>query len=300
MNTDRVKNILIVLLSIIILGLAYMIFVEENRHTLSAAQEDAIVALLARDDIQFSAEMVTNMRPMRQMQLEHYEYDIPDLVARFFGEAATDGSLRVEYVFDGVIFETDCRAMSFSTMNNTIVFEIPDGITNDDFDAASGAVAARALAEWYVQELLAPPSNMTFFRQEFNHNWDYVFGFFSTYRGHILYNDHIRVTVADRGITHILYSRVYNPVLTGDALAVVSPDEALLSLLNHLRHVMQIEGRIVVGDMYTAYFLAGQHGQHVAVPVYVFTIALGANLELRFNHIFCAHTNRHIWHEIIR
>jgi len=300
MNTERVKNILIVFLSIITLGLAYMIFIEENRHTLSAAQESAIVAILERNDIQFSAEMVTSTRPMRQMQLEWYDYNISDLVTRFFGEATADGNLRIEYVFDGVIFETDCRAMSFSTMNNTIVFEIPDGVTNDDFDAASGAVAARALAEWYVRELLTPPDSMIFFRQEFNHNWDYVFSFFSTYRGNILYNDHIRVTVADRGITHILYSRVYNPMLTGDALAVISPDEALLALLNHLRHVMQIEGRIVIGDMYIAYFLTHQQGQTIAVPAYVFTIALGANLELRFNHIICAHSNRHIWHEIIR
>jgi len=300
MNTERVKNILIVLLSIIILGLAYMIFVEENRHTLSAAQEDAIVALLERNDIQFSAEMVTNMRPMRQMELARFEYDIPDLLTRFFGDHAHDGSLHVEYVFDGVIFETDYREMSFSPSTNTIVFEIPGGVSNDDFAAASGAAAARALAEWYINELLDLPDGLIFFRQEFSHRWDYVFSFFSTYRGHILYNDHIRVTVADRGITHILYSRVYNPVFIGEALGVFPPDEALMALLNHLRHVSQIEGRIVIGDMYIAYFLTEQQGQSIAVPAYVFTIALGENLELRFNHIICAHTNRHIWHEIIR
>jgi len=298
MNTERVKNILIAALSVVALTLGFMIFVQEGRYTLSGAQEAAIISLLERNDIHIStAQMVTDSRPMRQLALERYDYDIDGLAARFFG--AEISNVRIEELGLGLVaFETDYKAMAYSFQDNWIIFEIPGGISNDAFVAASGAAAARVLAEWYIEELLDMPPGMEFFRQIINYRGEYVISFFSSYRGHLLYNDHIRVTVTDRGIIHILYSRVQDNGFIGETQSIFSADEALLALLNHLRHNLQIEGRIGISNMYMAYFLVQEGGRSVGVPAYVFTIFLGENLT--FNYVFNALTNTYIWHEILR
>ena len=299
MNTERVKNISIALLCIVTLFLGVMIFVEESQYSISAAQEASIISLLERGDIHFSAPYMANHRPARMLALEQYEYDLESLAARFFGE---DAPFLVEIEGSDKTFslglDLEDKLMFYSHRNNWVLFTISEGLTNEAFASTGGAAAARQLAEWYIEEIIGMPPGMEFFRQVFNHNGDYIISFFSSYRGHILYNDHIRVTVADRGVTSIFYSRVLNHGFIGESRSVFSGDEALLALLNHLRHVQQIEDRIGIGNMYLAYFLTDEGGVNVGVPSYVFTISL-VN-ELRFNYIFNAHTNQHIWHEILR
>jgi len=292
MNTERVKNILIVLLSLTAATLVALIILEENRFRLSGAQESAIIDLLARNDIHFSAAMIGSARPMHQLRLSPYNHDgnIDALKARFFG-----GSIDYvrRYVEDNVdIYATDSKEMLFFRQENVIVFEIPDGLTSEAFEGNFGASAAQALAEHYINQIMGMPPCMELFDISFNRDHAYVISFFSTYRGHILHNDHIRVTVTSRGITHIFYSRIVNDSFIGEERSIFSGDEALLALLNHLRHNLQIEGRIGIGGMYMAYFMTNNG---IGVPVYVFTITLGN--DLRFNHIFNAQTNEHIWWE---
>ena len=295
MNTERVKNILIVLFSLIALSLAIFVFVDEGRYNLAAAQEAAIISLLEHNDVHLGdrMEMPRSFRPMRGLDLRRYDYDREGMVARFF-----DTEPQVEIEGDNMFFFTDDREMVYSYHHNWIIFDIPGGITNEAFSAAPGAAAARQLAEEYIEALIGMPPGMEHFFTRLNHDNDYVIGFFSTYRGHVLYNDHIRITVTNVGITYILYSRVINSGLTGEGRVVFSADEALLALLNHLQHI-QIEGRIVLEEMRLDYYLVNDDGRWTGVPAYVFT-AWHAPSELVFNFIFNAYTNEYIWHEVIR
>ena len=295
MNTERVKNILIVLFSAIALGLALLVFLDEGRYSLVGAQETAIINLLEQNDVFLSErmEMPRSFRPMRPLDLQRYDFDREGIVARFF-----DTTPQVEIDGGNMIFFTDDREMVYSYHHNWIIFDIPSGITNEAFSAAPGGAAAQQLAVEYIEALLGMPPNMEHFFTRLNHNNDYVIGFFSTYRGHVLYNDHIRVTVTSAGITYILYSRVENNGLVGEARPIFSADEALLALLNHVRN-MQIEGRILLEAMRMDYYLVEENGVAIGVPTYVFT-AQHVPTELVYNFIFNAYTNKYIWHEIIR
>ena len=301
LNTERVKNILIVLLSAITLSLVFLIVQEEGRYSLSAGQQAAITRLLERNDIHLDG-MVTSSRPMRELRLERYEYDLDALALRFFGaDAYLPNGLSFEMIeIDGhyeMIFEAYGRAMAYSSENNWVVFEIDEGVTDENFATSPGGAAAEQLAVWYISELMGMPPGMELFDNVLNHEGHYVISFFSSYRGHVLYNDHIRVTVTERGVTQVLYSRVINHGFAGDARGIASGDEALLALLNHLRHASQIEGRVLLTDMFLAYFLVEEGGSFVGMPSYVFTVYIDG---LRFNHVFNAHTSAHVWHEIIR
>jgi len=300
MNTERVKNILIVLFSLVALMLAAFVFVDEGRYNLSDAQEAAIVSLLAHNDVFLDERMdiLRNFRPMRPLDLQIYNYSISDMAARFFGDSAP----QIEIEGANMYFFSDDREMMYSYLHNWVIFEIPGGISNEAFlESSGGAAAAERLAKEYIEELLGMPPGMehtstSLSRQRQN---QYVISFFSDYRGHRLHNDHIRVTVADTGITYILYSRVQNNGFFGESRGIFSADEALLALLNHLRHIQIEEGPVIITEMRLAYYIAGDEGAREGVPAYVFT-AMHEPSELMFNFVFNAFTNEYVWHEIIR
>ena len=297
MNTNLVKNILLVLFGIITIALGALILIQENRYNLSAAQETAVVNLLEQNNIYLHGEIIRNFRPMRPMAMERYGYDRDGLAARFFYGSEQPVNVYIEG--NNMVFYTDDREMSYSYLDNIIVFEIPDGITNAAFAASPGGATAEQLAIEYIEALMGMPPDMELFSNTLDHFGNYIISFFTSYRGHILYNDHIRVRVTDRGITSIFYSRIHerNRGFVGEPHSIFSADEAMFALLNHLRQ-KGVEGHVIINEMKLAYFLYEDGGQSIGIPVYVFTIDLGRGL--RFNYIFNAYTNEDIRHEIIR
>jgi len=296
MNTNRVKNILISLLTITALALGGLILAEGGRYTLSAAQENAVIDLLARNNIELHADILRDFRPMRALALERYDHneDIENFVSRFFGDhdpnPAIEGNSLFFYTEDwGLV-------MAYLHEENILFFEIADGFTNDAFAASPGGGTAEQLAIEFITHIFGAPDDLELHSIVFGSDGEYIITFFSSYHGNILYNNRIRVRVDTVGITNVLYSRVANHSHTGDARAIFSADEALMALMNHLRQtqVTGRDGRILLTQMYMAYFLQDNRG----VPSYVFTIYLGNNL--RFNYIFNAFTNEFLTYEIIR
>ena len=295
MDTDRVKNILIVLFSLVAIWLGSLILVNESRYNLSAAQETAVLNLLERNDIHFDGQIIRNFSPKRFLALTNYSYDREDLAMRFF--AGEDFGVSIDLTnYNYMMYYTDNSYMIYFGQENTIFFETSEGITNKAFEKAPGANTAEQLAREFVEEIMDMPQGA----QSFTHisfNGDWVISFFGTYRGYILYNDHIRVRVTDEGITSALFSRVINDGFMGEAVSIFSGDEALLALMHHLRGT-GVQGRIMISYMGLTYFLAEESGQSIGVPAYVFTIVLESGLQ--FNYLFNAHTGRFITYEIIR
>jgi len=300
MDTERIKNILIALLSVATLVLSGLIFMTESRYTLSAAQEAAIISILQRDDIHFHGEVVRDFRPMRKMEMHRYDYDLDGLASRFFGDKVFVVDADFE---DHVVYRTmdGNKVMAYSAWTNIVSFEIFDGITNEIFSAAPGARAAELLATEYIESIMGMPNDMLLHSTILNRQGHWVVNFFSSYRGHMLHNDHIRVHVTENGIIFITYSRVcaYHRGLIGEARSIFSGDEALMALMNYMRHGTGygagVQGRIMINDMRLSYFLTEEGGQSVGIPVYVFSVYVEGGL--RFNYIFNAFTNAFVWFE---
>jgi len=290
MNTERAKNVLIALLSVIAVSLAALIFVIEGRYSLTAGQEAAIIGILERDDIHLNADVVRDFQPARQMGMRRYDYDLDGLAVRFFG----DEDFTREFVDPVDIFTHADRIdegmeMRYSAWSNVVMFLMPQGISNEAFATMLNDRAAELLATQYIESLIGMPQNMQHYSTTISYQGYWVVDFFTMYRGFVLQNDHIRARVSEDGIFRIEYSRVNYDGLIGDARNIFPPNEALMGLMNYMRNDRMAEGPITVSDMRLSYFLTEEGGQSVGVPAYVFSVYMGGNM--RFNLIFNAYTN---------
>jgi len=291
MSTERVKNLLIVLLSVLAMTLGALIFVTEGRYNLTAGQEAAIIAILERDDIHLrgDVELLRDFRPIRQMEMRRYNYDLDGLAARFFGD---EDFVREEagpvYIFTHGESRDEGMFMRYSSWTNIVDFFIPQGISNEAFETMLNDRAAELLATQYVESLIGMPPNMQHYSTVISYQGYWVIDFFTVYRGFVLQNDHIRVWVSENGIFGIEYSRVEYDGFVGEARNIFPPNEALMRLMNHMRSV-GTEGTIMINDMRLSYFLTEEGGRSVGMPAYVFAVYMGGNM--RFNLIFNAYTN---------
>ena len=290
MNTERAKNVLIVLLSAIAVSLGALIFVTEGRYSLTAGQEAAIIGILERDDIYLHSDIVRDFQPARQIGMRRYNYDLDGLAARFFGD---EGFVRewVEpvYLFAHPELLYEGMEMHYSSWFNTVTFFTPQGISNEAFATMLNDRAAELLATQYIDSLIGMPPNMQHYSTTISYQGYWVVDFFTIHRGFVLQNDHIRARVSENGIFRIEYSRVNYDGFLGDARNIFPPNEALMALMNYLRNDRMTEGAITINDMRLSYFLAEEGGRSVGVPAYVFSVYLGGNM--RFSLIFNAYTN---------
>jgi len=275
---------------VIAIFLASLVFATEERHVLSASQEAAIIAILERDDVHFTGEMMRDFRPVRQLEMRRYDYDLEGLVTRFFGYKEFNESDN----FPDIIFSAQdgSKIMAYSSWTNVVTFIMPEGISNAAFSAAPSASTAGLLAMEYIESLMGMPPDMQPFPTVVGQRGNWVVNFFTTYGGHTLHNDHIRVNVTENGITNIIYSRVYFNGFVGENHSIFPPNEALMALVNQMRGVEQVVGRIVIDNMRLSYLLMEEAGQSIGMPVYVFSVYLGG--DSRWDYIFNAYTNEFI------
>jgi hypothetical protein len=290
MNTERTKNVLIVLLSVIAVSLGALIFVTEGRYSLSAGQETAIIAILERNDIHLrdNVSLPRDFRPVRQIDMRRYNYDLDGLAARFF----EDENFVKEIEGHVYIFTHPNRDegmfMRYSSWTNAVDFFTPQGISNEAFEAMLNDRAAELLATQYIESLIGMPPDMQHYSTTISYHGYWVVDFFSVYRGFVLQNDHIRARVSKDGIFRIEYSRVDYDGFRGDPRNIFPPNEALMGLMNHMRAV-GAEGAIMINDMRLSYFLTQEGGRSVGMPAYVFSVYMGD--DMRFNFVFNAYTN---------
>ena len=291
MNTEKVKNILIFVLIITILTLGSLALAEENHYRLTQNQEDAIISILNRNGIAVYADIIRDFSPLPQLSLEMTSPDLDDIAGRFFQD-------ETYYITEDVhhfIFEAQSRRMTFFRFDNKLRFEIHDGFNNSDFiERGATASSSQILAESYVRNLVGIPNSMEFSSISLNFMGDYVITYFGNYRNFVIYNNQIRVRVTEAGVTRIYYS--YSPiqgVLDNDVF-IVSADEALLSLINHLRTSGVLDGDdIILTNIQLMHFIT-ESG--IASPAYVFSLFID---RIQFNFIFDAQTNGFLYYESI-
>ncbi|MCL2574226.1 MAG: hypothetical protein FWE34_06735 [Defluviitaleaceae bacterium] len=291
MNTERTKNVLIALLSVIAISLSALIFATEGRYTLSAGQEADIRAVLERDNIHLRDGMVIprDFQPLRQMEMQRYGYELEELATRFFGD---DGfildAMEMEYKYTHPNND-DGAMMVYSTWTNVVSFFMPQGASNEAFALMQNERGAEILATHFTENLLGMSPSIQHYSTTLSYHGIWIIDFFAVYRGFVLQNDHIRVHVSENGIEIIEYSRVKHSGFIGDARGIFPPNEALMALANHMRLNRGAEGAITINDMRLSYFLTEEGGHSIGVPAYVFSVYMGG--MMRFNAIFNAYTN---------
>lgn len=286
MDTSRVKNIMIVLLSVAIVVLSVLIFMEGERYTLTADGEENVIAVLARNQVTVSTEIPRDFRPRRQLNLGFYDYDLEGIAARFFGEIEFGREIApnfVEYYCDYT-----GQTMTRQNRGGYIGFAIPEGLLLGDarYGFAKNSASAEALAHTFIEQVLESTPmawNSTFLTW----NGNYVITFFDEHEGYLLFNNQIRVRITEAGIVSAFYSRTTNSGFIGDAGAIFSPDEAMLALLIYLRTTYATDLRIDITAMRLVYAM-GTGGR--GVPAYFFTVTKGDGHWVYY-HLINAYTN---------
>ncbi|MCL2349898.1 MAG: hypothetical protein FWC67_00310 [Defluviitaleaceae bacterium] len=301
MNTNPVKNIMIGLLSGLLAVLVFLTVQSERQHTLTAAQESNILAILEQNDITMFTSIPRDFHPKQELRTQRHIHDIDVLAASFFGNAQIDTN-HEEPNGNRILSSYDTgKTMEFFAQNNSIEFEIEGGLLLGDAaeNFTKSAAAAEKLSHYFLQNVLGLDPNLhPLHTNNLTHQGDYVLTFYEVYRGYILSNNQIRIHVTAQGITTAVFSRVTNIGFIDHQSPIFSADEALLALLNHLRVQSGVEGPIGITDMQLVFALPAP-SQTRAIPAYLFTVSITIDGRSHlFNYLIDARSNTYIPYHI--
>jgi len=293
MNTERIKNIMIVLLSGLALVLMVLVVADGRQYVLSDDRIVNITEILSQNQIGLgeNIQIPQNFRPMRQMELSRYNHDILDVAQRFFGNP----HFSVNFEGNNQTFSNPLsqNTMTYFVREGEIVFEMNDGffIGVEEEDFARTAIAAEITARAFIDEILGEAAtNMTLSSNRFTATGHYLLTFFDSYAGHLLYDSRIIIRVAERGIASVSYFQAAHNSFIGYAHPIFAADEAFMALLNHLHHTEGIFGPIEINNIQVVYIIDPRGNQNRAVPAYFFSIT-SLQQQIRFDVVFNAFTN---------
>jgi len=293
MNTDRIKNIMLVLLSVLAIVLTTLVFLDEQQYILSDEQQSNIIEILQRNNMRVSTDIPQVFRPQRQLNAFLYRHNVYGIAERFFGY---DGFVRDTEGATTIITSRQSRnTITYFEREGEIVFQMPDGffvgvLPQDFFKTAT---TAEELARSFIEEVLGEPAvNMQLFSNILTPNMNYQLTFFDSYRGQLLYDSRIRVHITDKGIEDVFYWQAGHSGMIGSSIPIFSADEAMFALLNHLQIGEGIEDEMDLIDMQLVYAIDNVGNRDRAVLAYLFTVTIGVNQ--RFNVVINAHTNNPI------
>jgi len=276
MNTQRVKNLVMILLLALNVVLGALMIDNANRYKMSDQQEKAIRSLLTQNSIGLYAILPTEFRPRKMLMLQPYTFDEGKLTALLFtAEEAAEAqrtavpeARRVDYALDAIELHVEPGRFWY---RNPAGF-VPSG--------SSGRPAAHNNAQSMCDEivaLLATPqiqfamdSPPIVYAEEGYTVYDYR----GRYRGETLYTNSIKFTVSDAGITELRAYFSTPDGFVGEERDIYSCDEALLSLLVGLKSIYgdMTSEVIVLNRIDMVYYLeeSSQSSQNVlrAVPYY--------------------------------
>ena len=289
MNTNRVKNIAIVLLSAMILTISALILMEDNPYILTDDQKENAMIVLARNDTTVDAEIPRDFSPRQGLHLEPIIHDLRTIAANFFGDLEYVEEITpsgIDFFYED--YEILNKSITHSNRDGSIIFANSDGLLLgvDRENFIKNSAGAEALAYAFMEDILGitdMPRHSTFLTWGGN----YVITFFDIYRGYTLHSNQLRVRVTDLGIVSAFFSRMeVVDGFVGYARPIFSPDEALLSLLNFIRTDYGIHSEIEISNMQLVY-TAGQGGR--GIPAYFFTVNKGGGWA--YHYVINAYTN---------
>jgi len=282
LNTNKVKNIVLILLVALNVSLFGLIQLENNRFRLSATQETAIRELFAANNIEITTSIPRNFRPMRGLYVQPFVHDIHEHGARFF----LDEIPKFEPLWNSETLQMGEEILILDGLaigHYTLLYNNHLGYSTSEFleRGFTDIYASHALVETFIKNV-APPE-LTFV---FNHaTWDedsFSFDFRGYYMGYIIRDNFIAVRVMENGIVGATFRFAYIPYgFSSESREIFSADEALFTVLQR-ELVVRHSGRdITITGITLAYYLADGTADDdymaKAVPCYKISVEIDGN-----------------------
>jgi len=262
MEWEKAKTYILIFFVILNVGLGSLMLIENRRYTLTAEQERHIRTVLNQNNISMYT-LMHRFPPMRHLDVTGFYYDTDEIISMLF--ETPDATQRQG---DNYIFEDDINRLTIS--NGFIFFESPQGFRNSN-EINPRQVAAGFIRENFPDyvldsEFVEPEGGVRLIFREM-------------YRGHLVHSNQVEFYITDGGIVQIemQFGRILGH--SGELRMLASPDEALLTFVQRVRHFTQDTPMTIVGMdlVYFQEYLSDQEGGvYHAVPFYrVFTRCSG-------------------------
>jgi hypothetical protein len=260
MYTEKVKNVLIIMLILLNAVIFGLIMADNGKHTLSRAQVSAVERLLRERGIKLAAEIPREHRAMRAMTVIPYVYDFEKLAELFFpGE-----DIKIEHPWRKVVAyvfgEEGGRELEWDLESDGISYYNEYGYTTQKF-AQRGYLdieAGRELCDAYIQSII--PHELEFVFNYYEVQDDYVlFDYRGYYEGFVVHSNFIRLLVDDRGIISAKCKFIAIPDgFTDYTREIRSADEAVFALVKdgRIRNHQQNDADITIVKIEMVYHIA--------------------------------------------
>jgi hypothetical protein len=254
LNTDKVKNVVIVLLVALNAALFGLLQIENNRFRLSAAQDTVIRELFNTNNINIDTLIPRDFRPMRGLYVLPFQHDIDVHAQRFFPNETPE----TEVWLNSLILRVGERSLTLE--DNVLRYLNPHGYATPAFleRGFRDIEAGRALADEFIQRIMPPELNFVF--DYYSVDWDawdddlVMFFYRGSFEGRKIQNNHIRVWVGENGIERVSCHLTIIPQgFAAHSREIFSADEALFAVLQTLVRYNDSDVRVV--GMEVAYFL---------------------------------------------
>jgi len=283
MNTNRVKNIVIVMFVILNAALFGLIQWENSRFRLSASQESAVRELFMANGIDIDADIPRNFRPMSGLYVVPFIHDINVHGERFF----TENTPSLEYGWDSVSLRVGERVLTLDglTMGDyLLLYENPGGFVTTEFlrRGFMDVEASREAVEEFINNVTPPELNFIFNFEVWDED-SFIFDYRGYYQGYIIRDNFIRVRVNEKGIIGATFRFGCIPYgFSSDSREIFSADEALFTVLQALlpRHV---DSDITVVGIRMAYYLADRAADDYmtkAIPCYKISVEIDGDTQI--------------------
>jgi len=275
MEWERAKNYILVFFLLLNIGLGIMLFIEDRRYALTGDQERLIRTVLNQNGIIIYELPLQRFSPMQQLDVTGFYYDTDALLEIFF---PNPGLVTVSYQFGGEVFQYGNRHMSIT--NGFIFFDDPDGFHHDSAGILSEDWAV-SLSDMFISSHF--PDFILDGIIEFNDAIRIIYR--QQYSGRFVHSNFIEFLVTPIGINQIEMQFGEIRGHSGTPVMIFSPDEALLTFVQRVRHMAQ-EAPMTINFMDLVYFqeyVSDQYYVYTAVPFYRIFTACGEGRPFLIN-----------------
>ena len=243
---ERAKTLCIIFFLLLNIALAFLHYNESKQYVLTPEQERLVYQMLRQNQINIYCRLIHEYPPMRPLSVSDYQYDMDALISLLFDEphevVDIQTSAEEEY-YDGTA--------RLTLSNGYITYDCPDGFKPRANVSVLGMDEAVMLCDTFVQQY------DTNFVLDASGMVDLADGWRIPYRENfqksIVHTNFIEFLVTEKGIEQI--DMQYRPLhgFTGPAQAICSPDEALLTFIQHVR-VLYNDTPVIIKNMDLVYY----------------------------------------------
>jgi hypothetical protein len=245
MEWERAKNYILTAFVILNLGLAFLLYRENRRFTLTPDRVSNIHAILSANNISLYTVPMRRFAPMRHLDITGFYYDVNALVEIFF---ENEYAVQRDTEEGHYIFESDGGRLEIS--NGYITFDNRRNLNENRDENISHAEAIAVANEFIARHFSNYVMDVVF--DEFDGGGVQII-YRQEYSGRLIHTNFIEFLVTSNGIAWI--DMQFGEVLghSAEPRMIFAPDEILLTFMQRMRHIA-MENPIFISDISIVYY----------------------------------------------